>query len=183
MSISDCPLFSSSALLISRSTVFCFQPCLPLRQSRLPLVIELRVHCLINISFCSRPPIEIGGRSGWVHLLLMPSHCFTSFWWRVLLSCRLTQLNFNSAQWSICFKDGIPWRLRSRISSFWTSPGRFRRILGMSKSGVGDVSMKTPPGVALLGGKPRRIYFSCIWQGELNTPSRKHTLSWLSIEW
>ena len=56
-------------------------------------------------------------------------HCYPRFWWRVLLSCRLTRLDLNSLHFSIAFKDGVPWRLHSRISSFWTSPGRFRRIV------------------------------------------------------
>ena len=35
----------------------------------------------------------------------------------------------------------------------------FGRIVVMSKSGAGDVSMSTTPGVALRGGKPRRKFF------------------------
>ena len=89
-------------------------------------------------------------------------HCFANFWWRVLLSCRLTRPDLNSVQLSIALKDGVLWRLRGRISSFWTSPGRFPCIIAMSKSGVGDVSMRTTPGVALRGGKPRRKYFSSL---------------------
>ena len=89
-------------------------------------------------------------------------HCFANFWWRVLLSCRLTRLDLNSVQLRIALKDGVLWRLHCRISSFWTSPGRFPRIVAMSKSGVGDVWMRTTPGVALRGEKPRRKYFSSL---------------------
>ena len=43
--------------------------------------------------------------------------------------------------------------------------------------------MRTTPSFVLCGGKPRRKYiFCCIWQHELNTPSRRHALSWLSTE-
>ena len=87
-------------------------------------------------------------------------HCCANFWWRILLSCRLTRLNLNSVQFSISFKHGVLWRIRGRISSFWTSPGRFRRIVAMSKSGFGDELMRTAPGVALRGRKLRRKYFS-----------------------
>ena len=88
--------------------------------------------------------------------------CFARFWWRVLLSCRLARLDLNSIQLSIAFQDGVLWSLHGRISSFWTSPGCFRRITDMSKSVAGDVSMRTTPGVALRGGKPRREYFNSL---------------------
>ena len=89
-----------------------------------------------------------------------------------LLSCRLTRPNLNSMQLSIDFKDGVSWRLRGRISLFWTSPGRFRRIIALSKSGVGDVSMRMTPSGALRGGKPRRKCFCSLhltrWTGHLD---------------
>ena len=40
--------------------------------------------------------------------------------------------------------------------------GRFRRIVGMSKSDVDDVSTIMTPGVALQGRKPGRKYFSSL---------------------
>ena len=44
----------------------------------------------------------------------------------------------------------------------------------MCKFGVGDVWMRTTPGVALWGGKRRRKYFRarCIWQHEVPTSCR-----------
>ena len=104
-----------------------------------------------NLLFCSRP------RSNNRNARLV--HWCAKFWWRILLSCRLTRLNLNSIQFSISFKHGVLWRLRGRNSFFWTSPGRFRCIVAMSKSGFGDVWMRTAPRVALRGGKPRRKYF------------------------
>ena len=90
-------------------------------------------------------------------------YCSARFWSRVVLSCRLTRLDLHSVQSSNSFKDGVLRRLHCRISSFWTCPGRFRRIVSMCWSGVGDVSMTTMPGVSLWGGKPRRKYFSSLY--------------------
>ena len=65
----------------------------------------------------------------------------------------------------------------------WTSPWRFRRIVSMSKSGVGDVWMRATPCVTIWGGKPRRNTSPrCIWRDELPVLSRKHTSSRLSTE-
>ena len=79
-----------------------------------------------------------------------------------LLSCRLTRLDLNSVQLSIPFQNGVLWKLHGRISSFWMCSDRFRRIVDLSKSNVGDVSMLVTPGVALQGRKPRRKYFSSL---------------------
>ena len=75
---------------------------------------------------------------------------------------QINSADLNSAQSSIAFKDGDLWRFHGRIPSFWTSSGSFHRILVLFKSGVNDVSMRTTPGVALRGGKPRRIYLSSL---------------------
>ena len=89
-------------------------------------------------------------------------HCLARFWWRVLLSCRLTRLDLNSVLSSFAFQDGVLRQLYRRSSSFKTSPGRFCRIIAMSKPVVDDISTRTTPGVALWGGKPRRKYFSSL---------------------
>ena len=89
-------------------------------------------------------------------------YCFARFWWRVLLSCRLIRLDLNSVQLSIPFQDGVLRKLHGRFSSFWMCSGRFRRIVEMSKSYVGDVSMLMTLGVALRGRKPGRKYFSSL---------------------
>ena len=176
--------FRSLLLLISRYAVFCFQPCLSLVDLDVPLSCRLtRLHLITpafvfgersvltfgryllfasQIFFCSlkqwnnRNLRSVRLRARTLSCLVF---CFARFWWRVLLSCRLTRLDLNSIQFSFAFKDGVLRRLHGRVSSFKTSPGRFRRIIAMSKSVVGDVSTRTTPGVALWGGKPRRKYF------------------------
>ena len=91
-----------------------------------------------------------------------PRYCSTRFWWRVLLSCRLARLDLNTIQLSISSKIEFCEGFTGRISSFWTFPGRFRRIVAISKSGVGDVWMRKTPGVALWGEKPRRKYYGSL---------------------
>ena len=90
------------------------------------------------------------------------SYCFERFWWRILLSCRLTREDLNSVQLNICFKDGVLRRLHGRISCFWMCSDRFRRIVVVSKSDVGDVSTMMTPGVALQRRKPWRKYSSSL---------------------
>ena len=171
----SCLLFWALLLFFSRSTVFCLQPCFALCRSGLPLVQEFLPFCVLMLPFSCFGPlvwdpfvlnrgqtIEVLVRSGWVPRPRTPRTLLCKIWWRILLSCRLTRLDLNSVQFNIPFEDGVLWRLHGRISSFWTSPGHFRRIVGTSKSGVDDASMRTAPGVALWGGKPRRKYFSSL---------------------
>ena len=83
--------------------------------TRLPFVDELCVFCVqlfldfmsIWTSFCFRGLVVLFSRSTdfcfqpcWFCVSLDCLLC-TRFWWRVLLSCRLTRLNFNS--YSFCF--------------------------------------------------------------------------------
>ena len=149
-------LFTIFVWLCLISAAFCFELCLRFR----PLCIVHRRHILLLLIPVKQYKFEVGQAECPDFSRL--TYCFARFWWRILLSCRLTRLNLNSVQFSIACKDGVLWRLRGRISSFWTSPGRFRRIIAMSKSGFGDVSTKTTPGVALSRGKPRRKYFSLL---------------------
>ena len=128
-----------------------------------------------NISFVfdHGQTIKIAAQLGWVPRSCTPRYCSTRFWWRVLLSCRLARLDLNTIQLSISSKIEFCEGFTGRISSFWTSPGRFRRIVAIYKSGVGDVWMQKTPGVALWGEKPRRKYYGSLhltrWTAHLET--------------
>ena len=127
--------------------------------------VLLIFHCLrptYSFVFDRGETIGIWVQSDWVHRFCTPRVLSRKILMTCPLSCRLARLDLNSVQLSISFKHGVLWRLHGRISSFWTSPGRSRRIIAMPKSGVGDVSMRTTAGVALWRGKPRGKYFSSL---------------------
>ena len=106
--------------------------------------------------------IEILVESCWVLRLHTACPLFRKVLMTYSIVLQITSADLNTVQFSICFKDGVSWRLHGRLSSFWTSPGPFRRIVAMSKPGVGDVSLRMTPGMALWGGKQRRKYFSSL---------------------
>ena len=126
-----------------------------------------------NISFCYKA--RWNNRNWRSFGLSAPISHAWSLSRKILMTCPIVlQINsagFEYVQLNISFKDGVLCWFHGRISSFWTSPGRFPRIVAMSKSGVGDVSVRTTPGVALRRGTPRRNYFSSLhltrWTGHL----------------
>ena len=168
----------NSAVL--NSVRFCFQ-------TSVRLIFQADLHCLLPTYYFvldRRQTIEISVRRAECHDFERLVYCFARFWWRILLSCRLTWPDLNTVQLSIAFKDGDLWRFHGRISSFWTFSGCFRCIVVLSKSGAGDIAMRTTPRVALEEeNRGENTSTRFIWQHEPSTPSRRHTISWLCTEW